>query len=59
MNKIDLTNYIQNNDTNVAKDILHQCHKYGILIIKNKIIFKIFFGKFKKGIIKGKIPNKI
>lgn len=35
MNKIDLTNYIKNNDTSVAEDILHQCHKYGILIVKD------------------------
>lgn len=35
MNKIDLTNYIYNNDTSLSKDILHQCHKYGIIIVKD------------------------
>ena len=35
MKIIDLTNYIKNNDISLATDILEQCHKYGILIVKD------------------------
>ena len=35
MNKIDLTDYINNNDTSISSSILYQFHKYGILIVKD------------------------
>ena len=35
MESIDLTNYIKNNDTSISSNILNQCHKLGILIVKD------------------------
>lgn len=35
MNIIDLTKYLNNNETKISSDILKQCHQYGILIVKD------------------------